>query len=167
MADHSWWGGMKTPFSIATKLRYKGGHYSFSWIASLYPWYVPYNAVLSKEAPNSIFFSVWYDSNWDWTPVSQTIGEYSTHYGNELFYIYIYVYVCVCVCVCVSKTMQPIRWLYAYITLLYTHTYIYIYIYCRAHIWLSKSRTTSMNIHSATMWGYRMEPRRPARGDER
>ena len=35
------------------------------------------------------------------------------------------------------------------------------------HTWLCKSRTTSTNIHSATMWGYRMLSRRPARGDER
>ena len=25
------------------------------------------------------FLSLWYDSTWDWTPVSQTIGEHSTH----------------------------------------------------------------------------------------
>ena len=34
----------KTPFSIATTPRCRGGHYSFSWIASLYPWSLPYNA---------------------------------------------------------------------------------------------------------------------------
>ena len=33
--------------------------------------------------------------------------------------------------------------------------------------WPSKSRTTSTNIHSATMWGYGMLSRRPAWGDER
>ena len=33
--------------------------------------------------------------------------------------------------------------------------------------WPCKSRTTSRNIHSATMWGYRMLSRRPAWGDER
>ena len=32
---------------------------------------------------------------------------------------------------------------------------------------LGKSRTTSTNIHSATMWGYGMLSRRPAWGDER
>ena len=37
-------GDPKVPFSIATTLRRKGGHYSFPWIAPLYPWYVPYNA---------------------------------------------------------------------------------------------------------------------------
>ena len=35
------------------------------------------------------------------------------------------------------------------------------------HIWPCKSRTTSTNIHSATMWGYGMLSRRPAWGDER
>ena len=30
------------------------------------------------------FLSLWYDSTWDWTPVFQTIGEYSTHEANEL-----------------------------------------------------------------------------------
>ena len=32
----------KAPFSIATTPRCSGGRYSFSWIAPLYPWYVPY-----------------------------------------------------------------------------------------------------------------------------
>ena len=34
---------LKAPFSIATKLRCRGEHYSILWIASLSPWYVPYN----------------------------------------------------------------------------------------------------------------------------
>ena len=37
-------GDQKAPFSIATTPRSRGGHHSFSWIASLYPWSVPYNA---------------------------------------------------------------------------------------------------------------------------
>ena len=37
-------GNPKAPFSIATTLRCREGHYSFSWIAPLYPQYVPYNA---------------------------------------------------------------------------------------------------------------------------
>ena len=37
-------GDPKAPFSIATTLRCRGGHYSFSWIAPLYPWCVSYNA---------------------------------------------------------------------------------------------------------------------------
>ena len=36
-------GNLKAPFSIATTLMYRRWHYSFSWIALLYPWYVPYN----------------------------------------------------------------------------------------------------------------------------
>ena len=28
------------------------------------------------------FVSLWYDSTWDWTLVSQTIGEHSTHLAN-------------------------------------------------------------------------------------
>ena len=35
------------------------------------------------------------------------------------------------------------------------------------HTWPCKSRTTSTNIHSSTMWGYRMLSWRPAWGDER
>ena len=32
----------KAPFSIATTLRCRGGRFSFSWIAPLYPWAIPY-----------------------------------------------------------------------------------------------------------------------------
>ena len=28
------------------------------------------------------FLSLWYDSTWDWTQVSQAIGKYSYHYAN-------------------------------------------------------------------------------------
>ena len=28
------------------------------------------------------FLSLWYDSTWDWTQVSRTIGEHSNHYAN-------------------------------------------------------------------------------------
>ena len=37
-------GDQKAPFSIATTLRCRGGHYSFLWIALLYPQYLPYIA---------------------------------------------------------------------------------------------------------------------------
>ena len=30
------------------------------------------------------FLSLWYDATWDWTLVSRTIGEHSTHLANEL-----------------------------------------------------------------------------------
>ena len=35
-------GDQKAPVSIATTPRFRGGHYSFPWIAPLYPQYVPY-----------------------------------------------------------------------------------------------------------------------------
>ena len=43
--------------------------------------------VLSKEAWSTIFFFfffliLWYDSTWDWTAVSETVGEYSDYYNN-------------------------------------------------------------------------------------
>ena len=40
--------------------------------------------VLSKEASNTIFLSLWYVLNWDWTLVSQAIGKHSNHYTNRL-----------------------------------------------------------------------------------
>ena len=54
-------GDSKAPFSIATTSRCRGGHNSFLWIASLYPW--------------------------DWTQVSRAIGKYSKHYANARFII--------------------------------------------------------------------------------
>ena len=32
------------------------------------------------------FLSLWYDSTWDWTPVSRAIGEDSTHYILPLIF---------------------------------------------------------------------------------
>ena len=29
------------------------------------------------------FLSLWYDSTWDWTPVSWAIGEQANHYANS------------------------------------------------------------------------------------
>ena len=53
-------GDPKAPFSIATTPRCRGGHYSFPWIAPLYPWFVPVCWVLSKEVSTTIFNSlVW------------------------------------------------------------------------------------------------------------
>ena len=37
-------GELKTPFLLATTSRFSGGHYSFPWIAPLYPWSAPYDA---------------------------------------------------------------------------------------------------------------------------
>ena len=45
-------GYQRAPFSIATTPKCRGGHYSFPWIAPLYPRYTPY---ISKEVSNTIF----------------------------------------------------------------------------------------------------------------
>ena len=45
--------------------------------------------------------------------------------------------------------------------------YYYYYSLMDTHTWPCKSRTTSTNLYSATMWGYRMLSWRPAWGDER
>ena len=38
------------------------------------------------------FLSFWYDATWDWTPMTQAIGEYSNHLANgPVIYIYIYI----------------------------------------------------------------------------
>ena len=75
-------GDPKVSFSIATTLRCRRRRYSIPWIAPLYPWSVPYNAVLSKVP----FLSLRYDSTWDWTPVSQDHWQTSTHWANCLVY---------------------------------------------------------------------------------
>ena len=56
-------GDLKAPFSVATTLKCRGGHYSFPWIAPLYPWYVPYNAECSARQYQVPFFKslVWLD----------------------------------------------------------------------------------------------------------
>ena len=48
-------GDLKAPFLIATTPKCRERHYSFPWIALLYPWNVSYNAVLSKDASSTIF----------------------------------------------------------------------------------------------------------------
>ena len=67
-------GDPKSPFSIATTSRCRGGCYSFPLIAPLNPWSVPYNS--DRQVRKYHFLSLWYDSNWDWTPVSRPICEW-------------------------------------------------------------------------------------------
>ena len=64
-------GDPKAPFSIATTPRYREGRYSID----------PQLIMLSAKQGGikNHFLSFWYDSTWDWTPVSRTIGEHSTH----------------------------------------------------------------------------------------
>ena len=42
LVKHQVEGDQRAPFSIATTARCRGGHYSFPWIAPLYPQYIPY-----------------------------------------------------------------------------------------------------------------------------
>ena len=39
---------------------------------------------VKQESIKDYFLSLWYDLTWDWTPVSQTIGEHSNYYTNGL-----------------------------------------------------------------------------------
>ena len=90
--------------------------------------------MLSKEASSTIFWSLWYDSTWDWTSVSQTIGKHINYHEIFLFvliifflyvflymYVFIYIFVCVyacfyiywyakikCVCTCLNP-LTPLR----------------------------------------------------------
>ena len=53
----------KAPFSIATTPRCRGGRNSFSWIAPLYPWSLPYNAEYQARRHEVPFLGslVWLD----------------------------------------------------------------------------------------------------------
>ena len=85
-------GDTKAPFSIVTTPGCRGRHYSFPRIALLT--LDPYFIMLSvkQEDIKYHFLSLWYDSTWDWNPVSRTIGKHYTHYANGPIYIYIYIY---------------------------------------------------------------------------
>ena len=70
-------GDPKAPFSIATTPRCRGGCNSFPGL--LYFTLDPYLIMLSVKQGGIKyhFLSLWYDSTWDWTQVSQAIGEHS------------------------------------------------------------------------------------------
>ena len=70
-------GDPKAPFSIATTPRCREGRHSFPWMAPLY--LIMYLIMLSVKQGGikyHFFFSLWYDTTWDWTPVSRVIGEH-------------------------------------------------------------------------------------------
>ena len=48
-------GRPESSFSIATTPKCRGEHYFFPRIVPLYPWYIPYIVVLSKEVSSTIF----------------------------------------------------------------------------------------------------------------
>ena len=78
------------PFSVANISRCKGGHYSFSWITPLHPWYVLYNAGIKQACIKYHFFEilVWLDlglnlslpSHWRTLyPVAQWAANYQIY----------------------------------------------------------------------------------------
>ena len=66
-------GDPKAPFSIDTPPRWKGGHYYFTLDSYLIMLNVKQGGIKYHS------LSLWYDLTWDWTLVSWTIGEHSTH----------------------------------------------------------------------------------------
>ena len=68
-------GDPKAPFSIATKPNVVVG--ATSWSGLLHFTLDPYLEVLSAKQGGIKyhFLSLWYDSTWDWNPVSWNIGE--------------------------------------------------------------------------------------------
>ena len=67
----------KGPFSLATTLSWREGATLFFWIALIYHWNIPYNAVKQADINNHLL-SIWYDSPYDWTAVSLATGEHFT-----------------------------------------------------------------------------------------
>ena len=124
----------KLPF-IATTPWWRGGRYSIPLIAPFYPWCLPYNAECYVSGIKYHFFGLWYES--DWTPVSGTIGEHSTHYIYIYIYIHLYIHIYI--------------YIYLYI---FTHThkiniFVYIYIYHHHHIALVARISLTLSRHSS------------------
>ena len=67
-------GDLKAPFSIATTPR----------CFTLDPYLIMLS--VKQGSIKYLFLNLWYDSTWDWTPVSQTIGEHSTYLANDPVY---------------------------------------------------------------------------------
>ena len=57
-------------------------HYSLPWIASLTLDRYLIMLNVKQRGIKYYFLSLWYDLIWDWTQVSQTIGEHSNNYAN-------------------------------------------------------------------------------------
>ena len=144
-------GDSKVSFSIATTSMFSGGRYSIPWIAPLYPWSLLHNAECIKYH----FLSIWYDSTWDWTAVSPTIGEHSTHLANRQYYLlelhfcHLSVYTWTCTYIYINQSIHTHLHLHFYASVSITHyahimhthmcAYIpsYIYIYIRACVYIS------------------------------
>ena len=79
-------GDPRAPFSIATTPRYtEGGATPFPGV--LHFTFDPYLIMLSVKQGSMKyhFLSLWYDSTWDWTQVSQAIDKHSNYYANVRF----------------------------------------------------------------------------------
>ena len=102
-------GNPKAPFSIATTPRCRGGRYSFPGL--LYFTLDPYLIMLSVKQGGIKyhFLSLWYDSTWDWTQVSQAIGKHSNRWANTHVYIPIYTQISKKTC-CQSINSLPFFW---------------------------------------------------------
>ena len=72
----------KALFSIATTPGYRGGCYSFPWIAPLTLDLYFIMLSVKHRGIKYHFFSLWYNSTWDWTLVFQAISKHSNHYAN-------------------------------------------------------------------------------------
>ena len=75
-------GNPKAPFLKATTPRCRGGCYPFPgllhFILDLYLIMLS----VKKGGIKYHFLSLWYNSTWDWTRVSQAIGKHSNHSAN-------------------------------------------------------------------------------------
>ena len=74
---------VKTPFSIATKPKCREGATPFSVLRhfTLDPYLIKLS--VKQGGIKCHFLSLWYDTTWDWTQVSQVNGENSNHYTNR------------------------------------------------------------------------------------
>ena len=73
---------LKAPFSISTTPRCRRGRYFFPLIAPLTLDLYLIILGFKQGGLKYHFFSLWYDSAWDWDPVSRVIGKRSNHYTN-------------------------------------------------------------------------------------
>ena len=91
-------GDPKIPLSIVTTPRCSEGIYSI--LVLLHFTLDPYLIMLCiKQGDIEYhFMSLWYNSIWDCTPVSRTIGEHSNHYTNGPIFICNYVFIASFVC---------------------------------------------------------------------
>ena len=74
---------LKAPFSVDITPRCGGGRNSGLFHFTL----DPYHIVLSGKQGGIKYhiLNLWYDSTWDWTPVSQTIGEHFPLSNYDIF----------------------------------------------------------------------------------